>query len=495
MGALALMIQAFIGLSFFVSCIWEREKRATLFAAIQFMGMAALLLLFVSLSQKGFFRTGPGLVLLIVGSMVACLVAYLLLRRTEPNRRALRGTKGSMVDAVHRFDERMQVFARNRCLRPDSERYQRFYEENPELEERDAKRREKGGPLGQIGLIDKPYEGPNVAATLASLSMPIHLSLPEIVRPAPHPLLKGAKANMSPQEASKRVKGFARNIGADLVGIAEINPMWIYSHRGEIFHHNWEDWGKAIQADHRYAIVVAEEMAFHMIGPSPHTPSVMESMKNYAKGAYIATQLAAFIANLGYQAEANHLRHYTAILPPLAVDAGLGEVGRLGYLMTKEFGPRIRLSAVTTDLPLVPDKPIDIGVEDFCKFCKKCAVCCPSQSIPLDHDPKPSNGTLRWKLNEETCFEYWGKAGTDCCVCMRVCPWSHARTFPHRLIVWLITRNRYSRRIFSVMSDIFYGRKPRPKPAPRWAGFHGESAPFPERRSRHESTRNLWKPT
>ena len=58
---------------------------------------------------------------------------------------------------------------------------------------------------------------------------------------------------------------------------------------------------------------------------------------------------------------ANHLRHYTAILPPLAVDAGLGEVGRLGYLMTKEFGPRIRLSAVTTNLTLVPDKPVDNG--------------------------------------------------------------------------------------------------------------------------------------
>jgi len=53
------------------------------------------------------------------------------------------------------------------------------------------------------------------------------------------------------------------------------------------------------------------------------------------------------IANLGHEATANHLLHYTAILPPLAVDAGLGEIGRLGYLMTKEFGPRIRLSAVT----------------------------------------------------------------------------------------------------------------------------------------------------
>jgi reductive dehalogenase len=245
----------------------------------------------------------------------------------------------------------------------------------------------------------------------------------------------------------------------------------VYSHRGEIFNENWEDWGTEINLDHQYAIVFAEEMSFEMIGPAPHTPTVIESMKDYAKGAYISTQLAAMIANLGYSASANHLRHYEAVLPPLAVDAGLGELGRLGYLMTKEFGPRIRLGAVTTDLALIPDKPVDIGVADFCKFCKKCAVCCPSQSIPLDEAPQEVNGTLRWKLNDETCFDYWGKVGTDCNVCMKVCPWGHARTFPHRLIVAMISRNSLTRRIFSIMDDIFYGKRPKPKIAPKWARF------------------------
>ena len=51
-----------------------------------------------------------------------------------------------------------------------------------------------------------------------------------------------------------RVKGYATNIGADLVGIAEINPNWVYSHRGEIFHENWEDWGREIPVDHKYVV-------------------------------------------------------------------------------------------------------------------------------------------------------------------------------------------------------------------------------------------------
>ncbi len=189
---------------------------------------------------------------------------------------------------------------------------------------------------------------------------------------------------------------------------------------------------------------------------------------HYAKGAVIATQLTRFIANLGYRATANHFRHYENLLVPLAVDAGLGELGRLGYLITKEYGPRIRLAAVTTDLPLVPDKPKDIGVLHFCAICKKCAVCCPSHSIAAG-ERTVVNGSLRWKLNDKTCFDYWGKIGTDCNVCMRVCPWSHARTFPHKVIVELITRNRKAARLFSVMDDIFYGRRPKAKKPPEWA--------------------------
>lgn len=47
------------------------------------------------------------------------------------------------------------------------------------------------------------------------------------------------------------------------------------------------------------------------------------------------------------------------------MDAGLGELSRVGYLITKAFGPRVRLAAVTTNMPLVPDKPVDLGAEDL----------------------------------------------------------------------------------------------------------------------------------
>jgi len=475
-GAVGLVVQALIGLSFFISCIWEKERRASIFAGLQFLVMCALLIVYLLLAWNGFFRSSLGLTVLIAGYLVTLSGAVVLLRRTAPNPKAMQGSNGLIVGEVNREDERNHVFARNRSLRPGSQEFKAFYREHPEYEEYDTRRREMGGPLGHFGTIDSPHEGPNVAATLASGAIPMYLGTPEKAKPEPHFVMKGKKVNLTPEEATERVKGYSRNRGADLVGITELNPLWVYSHRGEIFYENWEDWGREIKVEHQYAVVFAMEMSFDMVGTGPHTPTAIESMGNYAKGSYIATQLASFIANLGYSATASHFRHYEALMVPLAVDAGLGELGRLGYLITKELGPRVRLGVVTTDLPLVPDRPADIGVDDFCGICKKCAVCCPSHSIPAEKDKTVVNGLLRWKLNDETCFDYWGKIGTDCNICMRVCPWSHARTFPHKLIVMLITRNRLARRIFSVMDDIFYGKKPKVKPGPKWVQFERGTA-------------------
>lgn len=478
-GAVGLIIQALIGLSFLISSIWEKEPRASLFALIQFLGMFGLLIVYLILVRIGFFHTGAGLAVLIAAYLFAGLGAILMLKKTGANPRALKGTEGLIVGEVKRHDEREIIFARNRSLKPGTEQYEIFYREHPEYEAYDTARREKGGPIGHPGSIDRPYSYANVAMMIASGEVPIYLSDPAMINPERHfrlrEKLKDKRVDIVPEEATERIKGYAKHLGAGLVGITEINPLWVYSHRGEIFRENWEDWGKEIELEHKYAIVFGEEMDLDLIRPAPHTPTCIESMQNYAKGAYITVQIASFIANLGYSATANHFRHYDLLLVPMAVDAGLGELSRMGYLITEELGPRLRLSAVTTDLPLIPDKPVDIGVEDFCRFCKKCAVCCPSQSISID-DFKEVNGSLRWKLNEQTCFEYWGKIGTDCNICMRVCPWSYARTFPHKLIVAMITRNMRSRRIFSIMDDIFYGKKPKPGAAPNWAQFRPLSA-------------------
>jgi hypothetical protein len=232
-AAAGVSIQAIIGLVFFISCVWEKEPRATTYSGIQFLLMLGLVILLFYLNTIGFFETNTGSTFLILGLALAGGLCFFLMRKTEPNPRALNGTSGLILGEVKPTDERDIVFARNRTLRPGSEEYKAYYEMRPEFENFDATRRKQGGPLGHPGAIDRPHDRPNVAATLASLSIPLHLSQPEKFNPPAHPAFKGQRVVLNPGAASTRVKGYTLGIGANLVGICEINPLWIYSYRGE----------------------------------------------------------------------------------------------------------------------------------------------------------------------------------------------------------------------------------------------------------------------
>jgi reductive dehalogenase len=437
--------------------IREKERRAV---KVGFAAILAMIVLGVIILLFPGLRWFAGILLGIF-----ILIFLLLLIPGGSNPRAKEGTEGYIVGEVGRVDERDIVFARNRSLPPGSEVYKRYYQMHPEREERDAKRRAAGGPLGRLGSIDGEHH-PNLAMLKGTFHMPFSLGQKEKVEPSPEP----TALPIDPTEATERIKGFARHLGADLVGVCRVDPRWAYSHRGEIFFDNWDDWGKEIPLPLPFAIVMAEEMDAELVRGAPHTPSVVESGVNYAKGAYISTIVANFIAHLGYPAIAHHLRHYDLVLVPLAVDAGLGELGRFGYLITEEFGPRVRLSAVTTSLPMVPDKPVDLGVQGFCAWCLKCADTCPSASIPKG-GKVVFNGMEKWKLDEETCFGYWAKVGTDCNICMAVCPYSRPNRSIHRLTRWMVVKSPLARVLFPYVDNIVYGRKWHSGTVPSWIDY------------------------
>ncbi|MGD9114439.1 MAG: hypothetical protein PVI77_18905, partial [Desulfobacterales bacterium] len=187
-AAIAGIVQTFIALTYFISSIWEKERRASMFGGLQFLAMLAMLILLFYLYSAGFFYTTAGVIVLILVIIFGALTAASLMMRLGANAKALQGTMGLIVGEVKRQDEREIMFARNRSLRPDSEQYKQFYKIHPDYEEYDAARREKGGPLGRPGTIDKPHERPNVAATFASLSIPLFLSTPEKFEPHAFPI-------------------------------------------------------------------------------------------------------------------------------------------------------------------------------------------------------------------------------------------------------------------------------------------------------------------
>ncbi|MCK5310907.1 MAG: reductive dehalogenase [Desulfobacteraceae bacterium] len=387
-----------------------------------------------------------------------------LLIPASPNKKALKGAKGYLVGQPQRFDERDSIFARHRSLIPGAEHYNIFYKEiYPEKEEHDAKRRQTG-ILGRPGKIDNEYQ-PNVAMMHASFSMPMFLGSYASNDPEPGTPI----SNLSPEKATLIVKNLAMHIGADLVGITKVDPDLIYSNQGEI-HYDTNDWGRKIKGLPPYAVVMATEMNYGHVISAPHTPTVAESAHLYARGAYLSTLLARWFSHMGYRGVAEHSRNYDMPLPPLAADAGLGEVGRQGYLIAPKFGARVRIFAVLTDMPLIPDKPISLGVEEFCKSCKKCADSCPSKSIP--HGEKEIfNGFEKWKLDEDSCFDYWSKVGTDCSICMAICPFSRPNTLLHKFVRLFVAKSKIAQILFPYVDNFLYGKKWRPKTVVPWLNY------------------------
>jgi len=124
----------------------------------------------------------------------------------------------------------------------------------------------------------------------------------------------------------------------------------------------------------------------------------------------------------------------SALAIPYAIQAGLGEYGKHGLVITPEFGSSVRFGKIFTDMPLTPDKPVRFGVQEMCQICKACSKACPSKAIP-DTEPSPvtfnrSNvsGITKWTIDGEACFSYWAKINTDCAVCIRVCPFTRDYT-------------------------------------------------------------------
>ncbi len=145
-------------ISFLIASLTEKEPRAALITAAVILFLIGFELGIYGLYSLGFFFNTAGRLLLLAGWAVMGFGIYFFGRHTGPNDKALKGVEGYIVGNARRFDEREQVFARERSIRPGSAEYETFYRSHPELEQLDAERRAAGGILGTPGAIDRPGE-------------------------------------------------------------------------------------------------------------------------------------------------------------------------------------------------------------------------------------------------------------------------------------------------------------------------------------------------
>lgn len=253
------------------------------------------------------------------------------------------------------------------------------------------------------------------------------------------------------------VKQVSRANGAALVGIAKLNRDWLYTHDRQ---------GKPLEISENISnvIVIAVEMDLEAIQSSPDLIGGYATGNGYSKMAFVLTGVTAFIRNLGYDAIA--AGNGVARSVPLAIDAGIGQYGRHGILITEKYGSNVRLCKILTNMPLEYDNPIDFGVIKFCEVCKTCAETCPSQSISYDDLPswegatKSNNGAiLKYYVNVETCYAFWTRNGGDCSNCISSCAFTKSSHWSHGVVRFFIKYAPFLNKFWVKLDKFFYDKK------------------------------------
>ena len=223
-----------------------------------------------------------------------------------------------------------------------------------------------------------------------------------------------------PAEWSVIVKEFTLANESDLVGIAEIDPNWIYE-------------GYEIQEPR--VIIIGVEMDYVELAEAPSSfenpRAAVVVAKEYNRAARACRKLRNFILSKGYFAKAFQGPYATALnFLPAAIAAGLGELGKHGSLINREYGSSFRLSAVTTDMPLVADSPDVFGADEFCMRCQACTNACPPDAI--SNEKQLVRGVEKWYIDFDKCIPYFGEA-LGCALCLAVCPWSRPGNSANRI--------------------------------------------------------------
>lgn len=105
-----------------------------------------------------------------------------------------------------------------------------------------------------------------------------------------------------------------------------------------------------------------------------------------------------------------------------AVQSGLGWIGKNGLFIHKEYGPRLRLGTVLTDLVLPCENEL---LKSRCSACSRCVRACPALALTGNE----------WHMGDErerivdakACSEYMNRnfkhigRGSVCGICIKVC--------------------------------------------------------------------------
>lgn len=243
-------------------------------------------------------------------------------------------------------------------------------------------------------------------------------------------------------EASEMVEAAAIHLGALQVGYAAVNPLWLSTMA------RFDPVAEKIKTTAEGLTIIPERFKYVVVMAVPVPQAAARRATSFIGGAanrvgfegYIAVRerVKNFIRGIGYGVMELPIND-NAI--PFAVMAGLGEMGRMNRMISPIYGGALCVSALITDLPLALDKPIDFGLQEFCKRCKICARVCPASAISREDDPSWTPGDEYGVPGKKVWFEYGSRCHTYCVqaahfcgACMYSCCWTKENTWFHNLM-------------------------------------------------------------
>ena len=208
------------------------------------------------------------------------------------------------------------------------------------------------------------------------------------------------------KDVTEEIRGKAKSLGFGEVGFTKYDRKYTYKSK--------KGWVKF-----EHAICLALEQDYWQTQTIPSMEAEFAHFGTYEEEGAYAIELAEYIRSLGYRAQIHSPNDNSAAYIPMFVEAGLGQLGANGQLLSPHFGSRSRLMIISTDAVVTYDEPVDYGLHKFCEICQVCVNRCPGRA--LVKDKVWWRGAEKHKLMYDRCRPVMATY-EGCGVCMLVCP-------------------------------------------------------------------------
>ncbi|MEL7464303.1 MAG: 4Fe-4S dicluster domain-containing protein [Pseudomonadota bacterium] len=221
------------------------------------------------------------------------------------------------------------------------------------------------------------------------------------------PEIEGEPVQRSEEEWAKALAAYAETGDFEMIGVTEMRDDYLMAGR---------------ETEFTRVIMIGVAHDYAEIATAPETRAGAEVLKQYGRAGAAAKALAGWLRLQGWPADpvTGPFSSEITMIPP-AIDAGFGELGKHGSIISAEHGASFRLAAVLTDAPIPATPRRDHGIDGFCRNCRICEDACPPEA--LAPEKQTVRGVEKWYVDFDKCLPFFNEH-QGCSICIAVCPWS-----------------------------------------------------------------------